>query len=277
MKAILLSVLTMLAGLAAAHAADKTPAGYITDIALTGADETAKTVVVRDGSEIAGKLMMPLYAGDVVFIREPASAIGLETGSGKQVTLGADLRRYPVEGQIDTGDSTWGILGAISGVFAGEGDQAPENMVSKGGDLKMPMIVRGTNIIASGRKSLWLGWEGGTAPYTVSLAGEAGETVLVPDVAGTFTEVALPETAGQRFTLVVKDARQTTVKVKIKADDGIDGMPEGQAQRIAAAAKLTGQGKGEWTLEAAQLLRETKGGAAAALLEKIRTGWRLGG
>lgn len=277
MKALLLSLLMIVSGAGAAAAADKTPAGYITDIVLTGADEAAKTVVVRDGVEIAGKLMMPLYAGDVVFIREPASAVGIETGAGKQVTLGADLRRYPVDGQIDTGDSAWGILGAISEVFAGEGGQAPENMVSKGGDLKMAAIVRGTNMIATGRKVLWLGWDGGTAPYAVSLAGGSGERVLARDVAGLSAEVALPEGAGQRFTLIVRDARQQAVKIKIKVVEAAPGASgQSMAKRLAAAARLTGEGKGEWSLEAAQQLNDLKNGAASALLDKVRTGWRYG-
>ncbi len=277
MKAFLLSVLLIFLGSGAALAEDKTPAGYITDIALTGADEAAKTVVVREGAEIAGKLMMPLYAGDVVFIREPASTVGIETGGGTHVMLGADLRRYPVEGQIDTGDSAWGILGAISEVFAGEGDQAPENMVSKGGDLKMAAIVRGTNRIAAGRKTLWLGWDGGTGPYAVSVDGQDGETLLVKDVAALWTEVALPDGVGERFTLLVRDSRKHLVRVKIRVSALAPGAAERSlAQRLAAAARLTGEGKGEWSLEAAQQLYELKNGAASALLEKVRMGWRYG-
>jgi hypothetical protein len=277
MKAFLLSVLMMSAMVSPSGAGGGTPAGYVTDLSLTGADAAARTVVVRDGAEIQAKLMMPLYAGDVVFIREPASSVGVEVGNGEVVTLGADLRRYAVEGEIDTGDSTWGILGAISDVFAGEGDQPPENMVSKGGDLKMPMAIRGANMIQAGRKSLWLGWDGGTAPYTVSLEDEAGAVVLASDVAGLSADVELPAAVGKRFTLAVRDARRQVVQLRVRRSEEVPGVASragSPAQLIASAALLTAEGKGEWSLEAAQMLRQNRNGAAAALLEKMRTGWR---
>lgn len=279
MKAFLLSVLMMLAAVAPVRAAGGTPAGYITDLALTGADAAAKTVVVRDGAEIPARLMMPLFAGDVVFIREPASAVGVETGKGEVVTLGADLRRYTVEGQLDTGDSTWSIISAISDVFAGEGDQAPENMVSKGNDLKMPMVVRGTNLIGPDRTHLWLGWEGGAAPYAVGFSANGGdEKVLATGIMDQSTVIELPDEADGRFTLAIYDSRLFAVKVKVKRATIVPVPQDGEGFRnIAAAAKLSGKGKGEWLLEAAQMLQDEKSGAAAALLAKFKSGWRFGG
>ena len=137
MKAFLLSLL-MIACLAPCLAAadERLPAGYVLDITLEGADAAEKTVIVRDASELPAKLMMPLYEGDVVFLRDPKSTLSIELGSGETVQLGSMLPRYRVEGQIATGDSTWGVLTAIAGVFAGEGEQAPKTWCPKAGRRK---------------------------------------------------------------------------------------------------------------------------------------------
>ena len=77
MKTILLSVLMILMAAVGVSAEERAPAGYLVTLKLAGADATAKTVVIRDGVEIAGKLMMPLFDGDAVFVRDPKSSIGV--------------------------------------------------------------------------------------------------------------------------------------------------------------------------------------------------------
>ncbi len=268
----------ILSGAIAAVAGDRTPAGYVTEISLSGEDAAAKTVIVRDGGEIAAKLMMPVYDGDIVFLREAASRIVLETGGGMTVRIGGSVMRFAVTGELDTGDSTWGIIAAIGGVFSGDDEPAPENMVSKGGTLKMPMASRGSNMVLKSRQALWLGWEGGTAPFTVSLAGEGGETRLAAELSGTEAEIVLPAAVKERFTLVVRDAEQQKVQVRLRLAERLpEGAPPASASAagtLALAAWLTGQGEGTWRIEAAQMLHGSTAAAAPALLDKIRTGWR---
>ena len=62
----LMALLFGLVLLAVPAAAQKAPAGYVVSVALAGVDKTA---IVRGGSELVPKLMMPLYDGDVVFLR----------------------------------------------------------------------------------------------------------------------------------------------------------------------------------------------------------------
>ena len=267
-RMVLLSV--RVGGVAAAG----TPSGYVVEIALAGADAKAGTVVVRDGKEIPAKLMMPLFDGDVVFLRDVNSRIGLELGDGRTLELGGGLTRFALDGEIDTGDSTWGILGAIGAVFAGEGEQAPENMAAKGGSLKVPMAVR-ANRIAVERRSLWLGWQGGTAPYAVVLEKPGGEETLASGIAAEALELALPQSAGERFTLSLRDSAGERVQLRIRR---VGRLPDGARTikgALATAAWLTAQDDGAWTIEAAQMLRTQNTGAAAALLDRIAAGWRL--
>ncbi len=147
--------------------AEETPAGYVVAVTLAGEDASAKTAVVRQGKELPAKLMMPVFAGDVVFLRDAASRIALELGQGNTVEVGGSLARYNVEGEIPTGDDAWSIFKAIGTVLAGDGEEIPENMAAKGdeAELKMPLAVHGANFIVVGERNLWLAWTGGKAPF----------------------------------------------------------------------------------------------------------------
>ncbi len=275
MKALLISLLTILMVPMALAAAPQAPAGYLVSIKLAGEDAAVKTVVVRDGTELAGKLMMPLFEGDVVFVRDPASAVGIELGDGTTMTLGQGVARFEMKGEIDTGDGTWGILSAIGGVFADEDQQAPENMAAKGASLKMPMAVRGTNLLSRDRKSLWLTWEGGKAPFAVSLETASGETPLLADVSSNSAAVPIETVKAEKFTLIIRDAEQQKLPLRFRLAAQLPaGLPvtgSSQASLLAAAAWLSGH-KG-WSIEAAQVLQAAGTDAALALRDKIAGGW----
>jgi hypothetical protein len=275
-KALLLSLLMIVCvATGDARADERLPAGYVLDIVLEGADAAEKNVIVRDGGELPARLMMPLHAGDVLFLRDPRSALSVELGSGETVQLGGQLTRYRVEGEIATGDSTWGVLTAIADVFAGEGEQAPENMVSKGGAPKVPMSVRGTNFVTA-RESYWLSWEGGKAPYTVSLSRAGNETILasgIPGTEGAFA-VAGPLMPKEKFTLVLRDAEQQKVQIRFTIAEALPDVPSSGGP-LVMAARLTAVDDGAWTIEAAQVLVGGSSAAANALAKKIAAGWRL--
>ncbi len=282
MRSILLSVLALITfGLGFARAADKTPAAYVIEVALAGADAEAKTIIRRDGTELPAKLMMPLYAGDEVFLRDRASVAVLELGSGQEVRLGGDTLSARIEGEIETGDSTWGIISAIGDVFAGEGDQVPENMVSKGGAPKVPAADRGGNLITA-RTKLMISWIDGKGPYAIVLVTPEGEKLLAENVTGFSAEVTLPEDirAQKKFTLVLRDAEQQKVTLRFRL---ADAQPEGgpaldgsTASLLARAAWLTTAGDGAWRIEALQLLGQDGSAAAKALAARITAGWTLG-
>lgn len=280
-RSYILSLLMFLVALALpAYSEDRTPAGYVVDVELAGADQQARTVIVRAGAELEAKLMMPLFDGDVVFVREVGSRVELELGPGTHVTVGGNVPRFSVEGEITTGDGGWDLLSAVAGVFAGEGEQAPENMVSKGGSLKAPMAVRGVNHI-TGRESLWLAWQGGKAPYSVALESDGTERLLAEELTesqGRFVLATSAQALPERILVVVKDAEGQALRIRFRV---ARSLPEGVAvqqgggvsQALIAAAQLTAIRDGAWSIEAAQVAGET--GAGQELRRRIAAGWRL--
>ncbi len=86
---------------------------------------------MRKGAELEAKLMMPLYDGDVVFVREPESTVVLELGPEQQVTVGGDAPRFGVEGELPTGDSGLGSVERGRWRLCRRRRAGAENMVSK--------------------------------------------------------------------------------------------------------------------------------------------------
>lgn len=258
-------------------AADSAPAGYVMTMSLVGEDASLKSAVVRDGAEIPAKIMMPLFAGDVVFLRDPASRIGIEMGDGKSVEVGGAHSRFEVAGEINTGDSTWSIIAAIGGLVGGDEAVPPDNMVSKGGALKVPMAQRDGNMLLQGRRTLWLGWTGGDGPFTLALTADGRETPLRDGIAGHEAVIDLPDQLPPRFGVALTDAMGQKVVLRFRFANDVPAGPaaagETGVQALARAAWLTSQQNGAWTVEAAQILRDQPSDAAKALLDRIRDGW----
>lgn|GEM_PF-2201546 len=284
LKRLLLVLLAILPlHILAVHAAPA-PAGYIVSMTLAGEDVSAKTAVVRAGKELPPKLMMPVYAGDVVFLRDKASAISLELGDGSTVAIGGTVLRYNVQGEIPTGDDAWSVLTAIGTVLAGGEEVAPVNMVSKGdGDpLAVPLAVRGTNFVPQNTKQLWLSWAGGTGPFTLTIkVGEAEwATQTVKDREATFT---IPKDGDGRFSVVIADSGHERMTVRFRAQKDVPQLPTKikasapgkTAGLLLRAAWLSEQAKGSWRVTAAQQLHAAKNAAAAELLVKLEQGWKL--
>lgn len=275
MKEILFSLLMILMAAVGVAAEERAPAGYLVTLKLVGADATAKTVVIRDGVELAGKLMMPLFDGDAVFVRDPQSNIGVELGDGTTVTLGQGLARYQLKGEIDTGDGAFGILSAIGGVFSGGVEPAPENMAAKGSSIKMPMAEHGANMIIAGHQKLWLAWEGGKAPFSAGISSGGGETQLMKDVQEQSISVPIADVSGEKFAIILHDSEGQKLRLRFRRTTVLpDGLPvtgTSQASLLAKAAWLTSQ-KG-WSIEAAQMLNAAGTDAALTLRDKIVSGW----
>ena len=281
--AILLSILLGLLG-GAAQAAG-TPAGYVVAIALAGEDASARTAVVRQGKELPPKLMMPLYDGDVVFLRDAASRIGVELGNGKTMEVGGDVARYDVKGKIDTGDDAWSILTAIGNVLSGDQDEIPQNMVARGdpASIDVAMAVHGANYIVRGNRLLWLSWSGGTGPYALTVSAD-GVDLKLPPAAGPQAEVPLSAVKGDLVIVTIRDAAAGAAIVRLRLRDAAPALPDkvknaapGQsAGTLVAAAWLVARDKGAWTIEAAQALHARGGAdqAATALLAQLARGWK---
>ena len=273
-RIILLVTVALLMPLPAA--AQKAPAGYVVSLDLSGADRTA---LARDGQKLAPKLMMPLYDGDVVLLRDPKSRVGIETGAGERIDVGGTRPRFEVKGEFPTGGDASAVMSALA-------SELGKAEVAQGGAeaLKLPMAVRGPNFLVKSDRPLWLAWTGGTAPFKVIVEVDGRARVHGAIRERSFA-VDVPETAGKRFEIVIKDAANGLSRNTFRFRDRLPEPPAAlsaaargrTSAKLALAAWLTTLHEGDWSVEAAQILHDGAAGdqASAALLNRITAGWKL--
>jgi hypothetical protein len=264
------------------------PAAFVTAINLKGADLDEGTAIRRGAEELRPRLLMPLFAGDVVFLRDPGSRIVLEGETGEETEITGAVARFEVKGGGTADSGFWGMLGVVADAVSGDEDEvAPDNMMSRDTDdvIDVPMAARAGNQLVRDGGPVWLAWQGGKAPYRVRIA--AGEAATMQDNI-TEKEVSfdLPDTASRRIKITIEDAggRRATVMFRLVGKRPeppfavTHDADESGATRLAYAAWLTGVDDGIWSAEAARLLREDKqrNPAAELLLRRIADGWKTG-
>lgn len=273
-------------GLPASALAEDVPSGYVLSIDLKGEDAVKKTAILRQGNELAPKLMMPLYEKDVIFLRDAQSSIAVEVNGGEEKTITGMGARFEVVGEVATGDDAWSLIAAVAGVIGGAEEKAiPDNMAARGdvNDLKIPMAVRGPNFLTVETRKLWLAWSGGKAPYKVIIDVDGRAKVYDRIMPQEFA-FDTPPAAVERFTATVKDSEGRIANVIMRyrnvlpvPNEGFTGkLPEGDVRDLAYAAWMTGLHDGDWTIGAAQILKASPQPEAQALLAKIVDGWKLG-
>jgi hypothetical protein len=120
-------------------------------------------------------------------------------------------------------------------------------------------------MLVAGERSLYVTWEGGVAPYTVTLAPYGGGTAVVEQSNIKAKAVRLPKVRLEpgRYVLEVlgsdkygiKDDAVTVVEVSKLPDPPkalIDARLPKADHELLYAYYLEGWGNGEWTLEALQ-------------------------
>jgi hypothetical protein len=279
----LLLVATALMSLPAVAHSEGAPAGFVLSIELKGDDAVSKLVIRRGDAVLPAKLMMPLYAGDVIALKDKDSRIALELDGGAEKDVTGSDGPFALSGEVATGDDTWSLISAVAGVIGGEEDEGavPDNMVSRGDedDLKIPMAVHGANFILGGAP-LWLAWSGGKGPYTVLVEADGAAPATL--AAATQEVTITPPAGAERFIVTVTDAtgRSTSATFRVKGEapqPQASDVPEGVSGALLKAAWLTGQKDGAWSVAAVQMLHAVDDPQARALLEKIVEGWKLGG
>jgi hypothetical protein len=282
-----LLLLLLAAGFCAPFALAESPAAaFVTAIDLQGADSEAGTAVRRGQELIRPRLLMPLYEGDVVFLRDAASSIVLETDAGAEETVSGAGARFVVKQNNAAKGSLWDMLGAVADAVSGEdGDVAPDNMMTRDTDdvLTVPMAVRGANRVLADRRPVWIAWQGGKAPYKVRITTNDG-TAVHEGIATKEFSFSLPTPSQQRLKITVEDAGGRRTSIIIRSSDkrpqpkfGVSDLKKtGAVVRLAAAAWLTSIDDGSWSLEAARMLREDGGADSRTtlLLAKIAAGWK---
>ncbi|WP_119391022.1 hypothetical protein [Taklimakanibacter lacteus] len=273
---LFLAVLNLSAGFAIAE--DARPAGYIMAYELKGADADKGTVVVRNGTELAPKLLMPLYDDDAVFIREEASRITLSLAREGNLVVSGKLMRKDITGEMTSGDDGFSIIEQIAAILAGDSDDNGFSvLVSKGGDeIKAPAAVRGRNYVLRDGGALHLAWLGGEAPFSVRIdQGQGGEAARqeARDI-----EIPLARIAGRKFAVTVTDARKKKLRVAFELRKAAPKVPDEVKARDSngtiAAVWLAGRENGAWRMEALRRLRALpQDKTTMELIAALEQGW----
>lgn len=261
-----------------AKAEDIRPAGYIMAYELKGADAEKGTVVVRNGKELAPKLLMPLYDDDSVFIRDEASKITLSLAAEGNLQISGKLMRKDITGEMASGDDGFSIIEQIVGILTGNsGDDTFSVLVSKGGDeLRAPMAVRGRNYVVRNSEPLRISWTGGEAPFAVLV--EEGQGGKAQSQTARETEIPLARISGNRFSVIVTDQRKRRLRIAFEVRKVLPKIPEKVKVQEnlgeVGAVWLAGHGNGAWRFEAARLLRALpQDKTTADLIAALEKGW----
>ena len=272
-------LLTVLGLVASAQAEGSRPAGYIMAYELKGVDAEKGTVVVRDGKELAPKLLMPLYDDDSVFIRNETSRITLSLAREGNLVVSGKIMRKEIAGEMPSGDDGFDIIEQIADILFGDGeDDSLSVLVAKGGDeLKAPAAVRGRNLVLRNDKPLTIAWTGGEGPFSVRIddkqAGKA-TTSTTREI-----EVDLAHISGNRFAVVVTDVKKRTLRIAFELRKALPKAPEKVQARESRgeveAVWLAAQQKGAWRFEAIRQLRALpESETARGLVTALEKGWQ---
>lgn len=267
------ALLAMVVGLRAEDA--KAPAGYVIAAALKGKDRDCGTSVIRAGQELRPRIWMPLYAGDIVFVRDAASQLILDMGDEGRIELGGSLTRFEADGEIETGDDAWTLISRIGKILAGGGETVvPTNLVSKGIDRFTALsAASGPNFLLRDGSPVHVAWRGGRAPYRLTLVANSRQRELVRTLEAEAELIVPPETP-RRFDIVIADAAGVSRRLAFRFRDALPPAPASLAaagpskefDEILLAAWLAERPRGAWRLEALRRLRAMRSRSQAARL-----------
>ncbi len=275
--AYLLTVLAVLASAAPLQAQDR-PAGYIMAYELKGADAEKGTVVVRKGAELQPKLLMPIYDGDSVFIRDETSKITLSLAREGNLVVSGKLMRKDIAGEMASGDDSFTIIEQIVAILAGRGDDDSFSvLVSKGAEtgeaIKVPFVVHGRNYILRTGEPIRLAWTGGEGPFSVKVGN--GKTITQDTREIVITTDVL---AASKFAVTIADARKRKLRIAFEVRKTLPSVPVKVKARDTTgevtAVWLAGRDNGAWRFEAVRQLRALpQNETVAGLIAALEKGW----
>lgn len=276
--AYLLIVLGVLITVAPSQAQDVRPAGYIMAYELKGADAEKGTVVVRKGVELQPKLLMPIFDGDSVFIRDETSKITLSLAREGNLVVSGKLMRKDIAGEMASGDDSFTIIEQIVAILAGRGDDDSFSvLVSKGAEtgeaIKVPLAVRGRNYILAGGEPIRLDWTGGEGPFSVKIGN--GKTLTQDAREITITADAM---AASKFAVTIIDAKKRKLRIAFEVKKALPKVPDKVKARDTngeiAAVWIAGRDNGAWRFEAVRQLRALpQNETVAGLIVALEKGW----
>jgi hypothetical protein len=232
--------------------------------------------IVRGGVDLpAGNA--DLQACDIVVLRDPQATVRILLANYQRVQLDANVPagriKVPCGEKARWSDKPLAVLRIVAGLATATAPATSSQLLERGvltrtemsPRLSVPALGNYHPMLVAGERSLYVTWEGGVAPYTVTLAPYGGGTAVVEQSNIKAKAVRLPKVRLEpgRYVLEVlgsdkygiKDDAVTVVEVSKLPDPPkalIDARLPKADHELLYAYYLEGWGNGEWTLEALQ-------------------------
>lgn len=281
-----LLVVALLLGAAPAGAQDalRRPAGYVVAVETTAADPEAAAHVLRDGQPVPVQIGGALFDGDRVVVQDPGTIVAIETITDRHVRIDAAHSPHAVTGELPAGGRFSAIAAMVGELFRGKPEARTVNLIGRTDPLRLPLGRGVPQRVAPGAR-LWVGWQGGAAPYVVEIREAAAPATVLASTpaAGRTAALVLPQTAAGALQLLVRDADGAEATIDLRPSlpppavpDALrTGAPTPAFGQVASALWLLEQKPAEWDLAAAALAAEAGDyPAAQELLRRLAAGKR---
>ena len=275
--ALILSML-LLSNAAMAQGA-RTPAGYVTAVETPEREGRPSAVLKREGQSIDVQIWTSLFDGDVLEVAE--GAVTIETKKDSRAIIDASRSPHKIEGELPTAGRFSALASVVGDLFRQKPARTAVGLIGRTGAPEIRMGGTATQKVVAA-KSLWLGWIGGAAPYTIEITGRSGNRshdIRVLASASTEAESAsllIPEGASGNLTLIVRDAvgreasRALETILSPNFPDWVNaGAPTPEFAQVARALYLLEDKSGQLDMLAASLAAEAKDYPAAIALRTM--------
>ena len=282
-----LAALVALFTLAAAPAAaQQRPAGFVTGLDLP--EGAPAPVLRRQGEALDVQVWRELFDGDALEISGKAS-VTIETAKDKRLVVDAARSPHRIEGELGGGGKFATFAATLGELFKSKPEKTPANLVGRSNDAA-PRLLPGRSdepqIVVPGQP-IWVGWQGGTAPFTVEIRGQTGkrkrdiQALAVANGVDNGAKLTVPAAAAGRLTLVIRDAAGLETRAPLITRAGVptprwirEGAPTAEFATLAHAAFLLKLCPHRWDFHAAGMAADLSGEPARRLLAFARSGGR---
>lgn len=137
---------------------------------IRGNSETI--IVARNGNFLEIKEMMRLQPGDVVKVLDSQSMVRVLLGTGAIKTISKAQSPYTVAGKGKGNSFLSNLMGEVKKMLVASSDQTEAvAMMTRGRSRQLVILGVGAeeNLVLAGSKSMLVSWQGGKAPFHVSL------------------------------------------------------------------------------------------------------------
>ncbi|MFS8038940.1 hypothetical protein ACI7BZ_18615 [Xanthobacter sp. AM11] len=261
----------------------RTPAGYIVGLELPAADPDMAAHVQREGQKMPVQIGGALFDGDEVVVRDTGAAVTIETVNDRQLRVDATRSPHRITGALPSGGRFSALAAMIGELFASKPAARTVNLIGRNDETLRLQMGRGVPQRVVPGSRLWLGWQGGAAPFSVEVRapGDAGAVLAATPANGRSAVLTLPLDAAGPLVLMVRDGAGEEARVELLAHAEAPPVPAWITEsaptpafgQVASALWLLERKPAEWDLQAAAIAAEAGHYAAAEeLLRRLAEG-----